>query len=296
MPQLSPITLEPSFAIKNEQSYVHDVYESIADHFSQTRYKPWPLIQRFLTSLERGSIGLDSGTGNGKYLPVCDELGVHMIGLDRSKSLLNIAQSAVGRYRDVVWGDVLDPGWRPGSFVSPRLCDGRLSRSLTLPFFPQDFAISIATIHHLSTQERRCEAVKSLIRSVKPNSGRLLIYVWAVEQDGLSKRIVPDVIVPSDDGAPSSAKIQDVLVPWVKAGSVTGQTNSSLEPRVFQRYYHLFSSSELPELVRHAASELGLAVGPANLCDTADGACGMEIVEHGWERSNHYLEARLWRR
>jgi len=126
MPQLSPITLEPSFAIKNEQSYVHDVYESIADHFSQTRYKPWPLIQRFLTSLERGSIGLDSGTGNGKYLPVCDKLGVHMIGLDRSKNILNIAQSAGGRYRDVVWGDVLDPGWRPGSFVSPWLCDGRL--------------------------------------------------------------------------------------------------------------------------------------------------------------------------
>jgi len=170
------------------------------------------------------------------------------------------------------------------------------SRSFTLPFFPQDFAISIATIHHLSTQERRCEAVKSLIRSVKPNSGRLLIYVWAVEQDGLSKRIVPDVIVPSDDGAPASAKIQDVLVPWVKSGSVPGKTNSSShEPKVFQRYYHLFTSSELPELVRHAASELGLAVGPANLCDTADGVCGMEIVEHGWERSNYYLEARLWR-
>jgi tRNA (uracil-5-)-methyltransferase TRM9 len=119
MPQLSSIALKPSLAVENEQNYVHDVYESIADHFSQTRYKPWPLIQRFLTSLERGSIGLDSGTGNGKYLPLCDELGVHMIGLDRSRSLLNIARSAGARYRDVVFGDALDLGWRPGAFVSP---------------------------------------------------------------------------------------------------------------------------------------------------------------------------------
>ena len=121
MPQLSPISLDPCLAVENEQNYVHDVYESIADHFSQTRHKPWPLIRRFLTSLERGSIGLDSGTGNGKYLPLCDDLGVHMIGLDRGVSLLNIARNAGGRCRDVVLGNALDFGWRPGTFVSRRL-------------------------------------------------------------------------------------------------------------------------------------------------------------------------------
>jgi tRNA (uracil-5-)-methyltransferase TRM9 len=162
--------------------------------------------------------------------------------------------------------------------------------------FLQDFAISIATIHHFSTPERRCEAIKSLIRSVKPGSGRLLIYVWAVEQDELSKRVVPDVTVPSGGTAPATAKAQDVIVPWVKTGAVAGKPPDSLhEPRIFQRYYHLFTSSELTDLASHAASELGLAVGPADHCGTMDGACGMEIVDHGWERSNYYLEARLWR-
>lgn len=130
---------------------------------------------------------------------------------------------------------------------------------------------------------------------MKPESGRLLIYVWAVEQDDLSKRVVPDVIVPSDGVSPGS-KSQDVLVPWVNTGAVLNSaTDSSDKPRIFQRYYHLFASSELSDLVHRAASELGFTVGPADLCGTIDGVCGMEIVNHGWERSNYYLEARLWR-
>lgn len=161
----------------------------------------------------------------------------------------------------------------------------------------KDFAISIATIHHFSTPERRCEAIKSLIRSVKPDSGRLLIYVWAVEQDELSKRVVPDAAVTPDGIVTASAKAQDVLVPWVKTGAALGNSSgSSHEPRIFQRYYHLFACSELTRLASHAASELGLAVGPADLCDTVGRTCGMEIVDHGWERSNYYLEAQLWRR
>ncbi|CAG8794332.1 21211_t:CDS:2, partial [Racocetra persica] len=53
---------------KKEQKYVHDVYQAIAPHFSQTRYKPWPVVEQFLNSLDIGSIGADIGSGNGKYL------------------------------------------------------------------------------------------------------------------------------------------------------------------------------------------------------------------------------------
>ncbi|CAG8606168.1 635_t:CDS:2 [Rhizophagus irregularis] len=35
--------------ITEEQQYVHDVYEKIAQHFSSTRYKPWPVD--FVTSI-----------------------------------------------------------------------------------------------------------------------------------------------------------------------------------------------------------------------------------------------------
>lgn len=89
--------------------------------------QPWPIIAKFLSDLPSGWIGLDSGTGNGKYLPLpADRPGsVLTVGLDRSRSLLLIARNARGEptdtapvVREVVWGDVLDHGWRAGAFVS----------------------------------------------------------------------------------------------------------------------------------------------------------------------------------
>ncbi|KIJ44389.1 hypothetical protein M422DRAFT_228498, partial [Sphaerobolus stellatus SS14] len=66
-PALVPINIEGD-PTEHENTHVHEVYDEIAPHFSQTRYKPWPIIAEFLGSLTAGSVGLDSGTGNGKYL------------------------------------------------------------------------------------------------------------------------------------------------------------------------------------------------------------------------------------
>ncbi|KAJ2021670.1 tRNA methyltransferase, has a role in tRNA modification, partial [Coemansia sp. S610] len=43
-------TLEISSTAKEEQ-YVHAVYNEIAAHFSDTRFKPWPVIERYLLAL-----------------------------------------------------------------------------------------------------------------------------------------------------------------------------------------------------------------------------------------------------
>ncbi|KAJ7105766.1 S-adenosyl-L-methionine-dependent methyltransferase [Mycena crocata] len=226
-----------------EATHVHDVYDHIASHFSSTRYKPWPIIASFLGALPAGWVGLDAGTGNGKYLslaaPRCCT-----IGLDRSRNLLTIAQTAGGAPRDVVWDDVLGHPWREGAF---------------------DYAISIATIHHLATPERRQLAVQRLLAAVAPAHGRVLIYVWAVRQDEQSKRAIPAE--------------QDVFVPWVLSGD-----------EVVKRYYHMFTDGELGGLVAGAAREMGLAVGPAGSGE------GVEVVQDGWERSNHYVELRRWQR
>lgn len=34
----------PEGANRFEEEYVHDVYDTIAEHFSNTRYKPWPKV------------------------------------------------------------------------------------------------------------------------------------------------------------------------------------------------------------------------------------------------------------
>lgn len=86
-----------------EDQHVHQVYEQIASHFSATRYKvglqaweqpislhlhdtnfvlqPWPVVEKFLLDLPAGSVGLDVGCGNGKYLVVNPKLFI--IGSDR---------------------------------------------------------------------------------------------------------------------------------------------------------------------------------------------------------------------
>lgn len=57
-----------------EEEYVHQVYNSIASHFSGTRHSPWPRVCHFLKSLSPGSLLADVGCGNGKYLGVNPQL------------------------------------------------------------------------------------------------------------------------------------------------------------------------------------------------------------------------------
>ncbi|KAJ7489836.1 S-adenosyl-L-methionine-dependent methyltransferase [Mycena galericulata] len=255
-PAVTATTVASDLPAVYEETHVHQVYDHIATHFASTRYKPWPIIAAFLAGLRAGWVGLDAGTGNGKYLPLpLDRPGqLWTIGLDRSRNLLEIARTAggTGVVREVVWGDVLGYGWRPEIF---------------------DYAISIATIHHLATPERRKLAVKRLLSAVSPHHGRILIYVWAVRQDEHSKRSIPT------DGANETG--QDVFVPWVLSDDKT---------QVFNRYYHMFAEGELSALAALAAEELGLVVGAPG----APSIKGVEIVQEGWERSNHYVELRRW--
>ncbi|KAI0831372.1 S-adenosyl-L-methionine-dependent methyltransferase [Trametes gibbosa] len=312
MPTVKATTVSAQDPQNYEDLHVHAVYDEIAPHFSSTRYKPWPIIATFLASLPAGWVGVDLGTGNGKYLPLPVELpgSLWTVGLDRSRNLLQIAKHAGGSEREVVWGDVLDGPWRPGAF---------------------DYAISIATIHHLATPERRKTAVKRLLESIAPSHGRALIYVWAIEQDELSKREIPasSGLGSGEDpnGGPeiksthsSARKGQDVFVPWVlaappelksksrrkgKSGSQASPEDKVMQggeaqasPRVFERYYHMFAEGELSELVTEAAVEMKLQVGGCTSVEQRIGSvpvCGVEIVQDGWERSNYYVELRRWK-
>jgi len=112
----------------------------------------------------------------------------------------------------------------------------------------------------------------ALLHALAPSHGRLLIYVWATDQDALSKRDVP-------------SGSQDVHVPWVHQ-QPDGTTEGA---PVMQRFYHLFAPGELIQLASAAAEDMGLHVGAP-----LSNARGVEIVHEGWERSNWYLEMRRW--
>jgi len=74
--------------------------------------------------------------------------------------------------------------------------------------------------------------------------------------------------------------------------------SGSDEPQVFNRYYHMFAEGELSELVRSAASDLGIHIGPfpdqTVGSGSGRGGRGLHIVQNGWERSNYYVELRCW--
>ncbi|KAJ2079337.1 tRNA methyltransferase, has a role in tRNA modification [Coemansia sp. RSA 988] len=164
-----PDTVVLSSTAKEEQ-YVHAVYEQIAEHFSDTRFKAWPVIERYLKELAVGSIGADVGCGNGKYLGLRPD--IFLIGTDRSQALVEICGA---RQLESLVSDALNQPFRSAAF---------------------DFAISIAVIHHFSNATRRQQAVEELLRIVK-RGGTVLVFVWALEQRG-RRRFAEDqdVLVP----------------------------------------------------------------------------------------------------
>lgn len=198
---------------KYEEQHVHEVYEQIASHFSSTRYSPWPIVKSFLQGLEPGSIGIDVGCGNGKYLKVNKD--VFIVGSDRSTNLVKIASE--NEPHAAVVADTLALPHQIGRF---------------------DFAISIAVVHHLSTPERRREAIQSILECLAIN-GKALIYVWALEQKN-SRR-------GWDEG-----NEQDVMVPWVMKTGKKNPNEDGTTEKTFQRYYHLYRSGELEEDIKAA--------------------------------------------
>lgn len=278
-----------------EKKYVHGVYDAIAPHFSSTRYAKWPKVATFLNSLPSGSLVLDAGCGNGKYLGL--NSGCFFIGCDISAPLINICAD---RGHEVVVADAVNLPYRSGY---------------------GDAAISIAVLHHLSTGSRRKKAIDELVRVVK-KGGLVLITVWAVEQEDrslvdkwtpLTEKYFEEWIGSSSPHARSSPSItlesipeaeenslgvhvkgfkdltsqsqdhsaasengqnlenqQEFFVPWhlpyhraeVSGASACALANGLAKKDdkkgavVYNRYYHVFSEGELERLV----SDMGNAV------------------------------------
>ncbi|CAG9772857.1 unnamed protein product [Ceutorhynchus assimilis] len=231
--------IEDNVALELEAMHVHKVYNNIADHFSDTRHKPWPNVLEFVQSFAYGDILIDVGCGNGKYLGINQK--IFTIGCDRSMGLIDICRQR--QYEGFI-GDCL---------------------SVPLKNSSADGAISIAVIHHLATEQRRLKALREMVRVLKPG-GRALVYVWAhnqinnekkssyIMQDRknrkvtqMDKLVTGQVDVPLQNGNVtlpvhnnrSNFQAKDVLVPWkLKDKNET----------TFLRFYHVFEENELEQM------------------------------------------------
>nr|CAI5829900.1 unnamed protein product [Callosobruchus analis] len=228
-------------AAEIERLHVLNVYENIATHFNETRNKPWPNVLEFVNSFDIGSVVLDVGCGNGKYLG--ENKQIFDVGCDTSFGLLDVCRT--NRFETF------------------------LTNCLYLPFKDAiaDGVISIAVIHHLASEERRLQAIEEMIRVLKVN-GRALIYVWAkdqlknnektsyIKQDRKNRKPDSDVVVTEESAeAPvpngislpvhvnrTQFKHKDVLVPW----RLKSQQNTIED--TFLRFYHVFEDNELSDL------------------------------------------------
>lgn len=167
--------------------------------------------------LSPGSVGLDIGCGNGKYMNL--NKNILIIGSDRSSELAAIAFSKG---------------------------ESMVADALNLPFRANrcDFAISIAVIHHFSTPKRRVEAVRSIL-NVLNCTGKALIYVWALEQAssrrGYHEGMDPDVMVPW--------VLQQKNKKHLSSGSSLVEDSKD---NIKHRYYHLYKQGELESDVNEA--------------------------------------------
>lgn len=155
------------------------MYSLIAHEFDKTRYKVWPVVQRFLE--KKGGEGFsvyEFGCGNGKNLLYAKKLGLTVSGSDVCEELVTVCRDK--GLLDVSLHDLLS---------KDELCE------------KYDIVLCIAVLHHLKTHKERLEACLRCIQTCKVG-GAILLTVWSHEI--------------FDAKRPKKFTVGDNLVPWKK--------------------------------------------------------------------------------
>lgn len=177
---------------------IQSTYNAISKEFSDSRHRVWNSVASFIDSIKLNTINGDIGCGNGKNMKYRKD--IKFVGMDLCENFVDICKQS---NLDVIQGNILNIPFESNYF---------------------DNVISIAVIHHLKTKDERIKAISELIRITK-SGGRILIYVWAFEQDESSKR---------------KFESQDVMVPF-------RLKNSDIS---FDRFYHVYVYGELEDDIK----------------------------------------------
>lgn len=177
-----------------------NTYDLISKDFDVTRIMIWQCVQNFINDItNKKSIILDAGCGNGKNMVYLKNKGYDFVkGCDFSDNFVKICLS---KKLDVIHANLLDVPFESDTF---------------------DNIISIAVIHHLSTEENRIKAISELLRVIK-KGGKILITVSSFEFPFYKKM---------------ESLTQDLMIPWKNPkGDI-----------IAHRYYYLFKTGELDRL------------------------------------------------
>lgn len=143
-----------------ETTYVKEVYQEIAPHFSNTRTYKWSWVIDFLDSLKTDSIVYDLGCGNGRNM---DHGSLKFIGIDNCENFVSICKN------------------KNLSVINSNITKIPLNNNSA------DAIICIAVFHHLSSTENRIQSLLEMKRLVKPG-GKILISTWSINQPQKTRR------------------------------------------------------------------------------------------------------------
>jgi SAM-dependent methyltransferase len=136
------------------------IYNNFAIEFDKTRYNVWSSVKGFLSKLEKDSIILELGSGNGKNMLYRSDLNFY--GIDNSIEQVNICKN---KNLNVIECNITNLIFNDNYF---------------------DNMICIATYHHLDNDIHRQKCLNEIYRCLKPN-GQILLTVFAMEQPINSK-------------------------------------------------------------------------------------------------------------
>lgn len=226
-------------------------YNRIAPHFDVTRKLPWDEFEEFKKYIWENANILDLGCGNGRLVSFLNKITKdspllqrtvlcnRYVGLDISEEIIKTAKKN-------------HPGFE--------FLIGDFSK---LPFEDDTFDIifSIASFHHIPSEELRLEALEEMKRVLRKD-GKILMTVWNLWDQEKYQRYIKSTtdewisnnyssnemrslksshLAPLDSNN-SEYDVGDSLIPW-----------KSPEGKVLaERYYHAFRELELKELFKKA--------------------------------------------
>lgn len=188
---------------------VREDYTQIASEFSQTRQRPWKDFSLFKPYINPGDKIADIGCGNGRLYSFLSKIpNISYTGIDNNETLIKFAQKNYSSTHFLV-ADLLN-----------------LPRGVKY-----DILFSIASLHHIPSQELRNKSVREMNQILKKD-GTAIITVWNLFQKRYRKHIFKSLfnfIVQL-----GRCDWNDTFIPWGK-----GEVN---------RYYHAFTPRELKKL------------------------------------------------
>ncbi|MGM0467778.1 MAG: class I SAM-dependent methyltransferase [Promethearchaeati archaeon] len=213
-------------------------WNKFAEDYHNKRRKPWNAFKSFFNeTINQGytfnGLIIDLGCANGRHFSVLKNDNNRIIGIDNSIEFLKIARENLPK-REIKDFNINNINLLLADISKLPLRDNSIKH-----------IISVAALHHIMTKKERRETFDYL-HKILNYGGFLLISVWRRWQKRFKTHFIKNWIkrkliasFKKDQINKGLMDFGDIFVPW----TISSENNT------INRFYHLFSSKELHNLL-----------------------------------------------